>query len=86
MTELVVVRFQTSIAGSVFIARLAICSQAVSFFQDRIKILTYAPHMTCSSGNTVKKYNRRGKISIAVRIKATVNVVAFNAKNLTRSL
>jgi len=42
--------------------------------------------MACSSGNTVKKDDRGGKISLAVRIKASVNVVALDAEDLARSL
>jgi hypothetical protein len=61
-------------------------SEVVRFFQNSIKVVTYAPHITCSSRNTVKEYNRWGKISFAVRIKASVNVVALNAKDLARSL
>jgi hypothetical protein len=42
--------------------------------------------MTRSPRNTVKKDDCGGKISLAVRIKAPVNVVALDAKDLARSL
>ncbi len=61
-------------------------SNAGRFFQDSIKVVTYAPHMPCSPRDTVKEYNRGWKISLPIRIKASVNVVALNTKDLARSL
>jgi hypothetical protein len=86
VTELVIVRLQAGIAGSVFITRLAMGSKAVRFFQNIFKVVTYPPHITSSPRDTVKKYDRGGKILLAVRIKASVNIVALNAKDFAGSV
>jgi hypothetical protein len=61
-------------------------SKAVRFFQNITKVITYTPHMTCSPGNTIKKYDRGGKISLAIRIKASVDIVTLDTKDLAGCL
>jgi hypothetical protein len=82
VTELVVVCLQAGVAGSLFVTRLAVGSQAVRFLQYIMKCVTYAPHMTCSPGILSKRTIARGDFACRKDTVLRLQVIFKNVEKI----